>query len=118
VTRVIVDFSRKKRLVTKAEYDSVFNQAKKVNQTHLLALYKKNTIHSPRLGVIVSKKNAKHAVTRNQVKRIVRESFRVRQDQFSGIDIIVLARKSCSTLNKIELREAIDQLWDKLIACQ
>lgn len=113
-----MDFSRKRRLVTQAEYDLVFKKANKVNQKYLLALYRTNSVDFARVGIIVSKKTAKSSPTRNKIKRITRESFRAIQSQLKGIDIIVLARQNCGALSKTELREAINQLWDKLIACQ
>lgn len=113
-----MDFSRKRRLVNQAEYDSVFSKAKKVNKKHLLALYRTNSHDFARLGIIVGKKTAKSAVTRNQIKRAIRESFRAKKDQINAIDIIVLARQGCGSLTKTELREEMDQLWDKLIASQ
>ena len=42
-----------------------------------------------RLGIVVGKKFAPRAAERNLVKRMVRELFRSRQDQFAGRDILL-----------------------------
>jgi ribonuclease P protein component len=63
----------------------------------------------------VGKRVAKKAVSRNQIKRVIRESFRFQQKKLSGIDIIVIARQQCDKLSKQKLREGIEQLWEKLI---
>jgi ribonuclease P protein component len=100
--------------LSKADYQSVFDDASKVGQRHLLALYKPNTKFHARVGIIVGKRVANQAVARNQIKRIVRESFRANQVQFPGYDIVVIARQQCDSLDKTQLREGIDKLWQKL----
>ena len=82
----------------------------------MLILFKPNQRTHAKLGVIVGKRVANSAVTRNQVKRIVRESFRHHQDQLNGWDIIVIARLHCDTLSKLKLRKGIDDLWERLLA--
>ena len=111
-------FSRDCRLVTKAEFKLVFDRSKKITQKHLLALFKPNQKLYSRIGLIVGKRVANIAVAMNQIKRVIRESFRLNQEQFKGLDIIVIARQQCDTLDKTKLREGIDRLWEKLIAHQ
>lgn len=64
---------------------------------------------------MVGKRVAAHAVTRNRIKRVIRESFRAKQNELQGLDIVVIARHQCDTLSKIELRKGLDKLWEKLI---
>jgi ribonuclease P protein component len=110
-----MSFPRSHRLVTQTEYKSLFNKAQKVSHRFLTILYKKNNNLYGRLGLIVGKRIAKKAVSRNQIKRVIRESFRSQQDKLSGIDIIVIARQQCDKLSKQKLREGIDQLWERLL---
>lgn len=110
-----MSFPRNRRLLTKAEFKSVFDQPFKVTQKHLLALFKPNQKSYARLGVIVAKRVANTAVSRNRIKRAVRESFRLNQEQLTGLDIIILARQHCDTLDKTQLREGINKLWEKLL---
>jgi ribonuclease P protein component len=111
---IYLSFPRNHRLVSKAEFKSIFDDSLKVTQKHLLALFKPNTKSNARLGVIVGKRVANHAVARNKIKRIIRESFRANQDQLKGIDIVIIARHQCDSLDKIQLREGIETLWQKL----
>jgi len=113
-----LQFPKKVRLVNQTEYDAVFKKAKKVSQKHVLSLYRPNQLDISRLGIIVSKRVARSAVSRNLIKRIIRESFRVSQNRLQGLDIILLMRQGCSLLDKTELRKTIDQLWEKIITCQ
>lgn len=108
-------FPKDYKLVTKAEFKSTFEQSTKITQKYLLALFKPNAKPHARLGLIVGKRVAKSAVVRNRIKRVIRESFRLNQERLKGLDIIILARQQCDTLTKIQLREGIDKLWEKLL---
>lgn len=80
-----------------------------------MVISKPNDKSYARLGVIVGKRTAKSAVIRNQIKRIIRESFRRNHRLLQPVDIIVIARKPAESLNKSKLREGIDLLWEKLL---
>jgi ribonuclease P protein component len=108
-------FSKDHRLLAKADYKLTFDQPYKISQKHLLILFKPNQKKLARLGLIVGKRVAAQAVTRNTIKRVIRESFRINKNRLRGIDIVVIARQHCDTLNKAELREGINKLWEKLI---
>lgn len=110
-----LSFPRTHRLLTKAEYKSVFDQSMKVSGRHLLILFKPNKKSHARLGLMVGKRVANLAVARNQIKRAIRESFRVNQDKLKGFDLVVIARQQCDTLSKQKLRESIEKLWEKLL---
>ena len=108
-------FPHSHRLVTKAEFKNVFDDALKVSQKHVLILYKPNHKNHPRIGIIVGKRVANLAVSRNRIRRLVRESFRVYQEKLAGWDIVVIARGNCDTLTNLKLREGIDSLWERLL---
>jgi ribonuclease P protein component len=111
-----LSFPRSHRLTTKADFQAVFDYSKKINQKHLLVLYKPNQLSIARLGVMVGKRVASDAVVRNRIKRTIRESFRHNQDRLKGYDLVVIARQQCDTLINTKLREGIDGLWEKLLA--
>ena len=67
------------------------------------------------MGVVVSKKNAKRAVSRNRIKRLIRENFRLQQATIGAIDAIVLARKGLEQLDNQQINEILQQSWRKLI---
>lgn len=101
--------------MSKSQYQSLFDKSNRVSQRFLLALFKPNQKTHSRVGIIVGKRVAKLAVTRNQIKRIVRESFRTHHEKFQGFDIVVIARAKCDSLDKIQLREGIEKLWQTLV---
>lgn len=107
-------FPRHQRLVSKADYKSVFDESKKFSEKHLLILFRPNQKSYARMGLIVGKNISKSAVVRNRIKRVIRESFRHIQSKLNNVDVIVIARQQCDKLSKENLRKGIDQLWKKL----
>lgn len=73
-----------------------------------------NQLGHPRLGMAISRKNVKHAVKRNLVKRQLRESFRLHQAIIGDFDVVVLARPGVDKLTRREVREQIDGCWQKV----
>ena len=60
-----------------------------------------------RLGISVSKKVG-NSVVRHRITRLVRESYRLHENIFnSGLDIVVVARKSASTVKYAEIESAL-----------
>ncbi len=110
-----MSFPRNHRLATKAEFKRVFDQAQKINQRHVLILFRPNEISHPRIGIIVGKRVANSAVDRNRIRRVIRDSFRHQQQRLASLDIVVIARAQCDTLSKAKLRKGIDDLWEKLL---
>jgi ribonuclease P protein component len=108
-------FPKSHKLATKADYKLTLDQPYKISQKHLLILFKSNQSTHARLGLMVGKRVANLAVTRNRIKRVIRESFRMKQEKLRGLDIVVIARHQCDKLKKVELREGIEKLWEKLI---
>ncbi|HEY6044800.1 MAG TPA: ribonuclease P protein component, partial [Nitrosospira sp.] len=61
--------------------------------SELLQIFvKPNGLMQSRLGLIVAGKIERLAVRRNRVKRILREVFRARQQEWAGLDMVVRLR--------------------------
>lgn len=107
-------FPKTSRLLRPADYSGVFNDVQvRVPHRHFLILASPNDLGRPRLGLIFSKRNLKHAVQRNRVKRLVRETFRHRTD-LGALDIVILGRQNLATQDNQSLFRALDDLWQKL----
>lgn len=87
-------FSRPKHLVKTDEISSVFSLNRRFSSLHFQVLAKPGAQQYSRLAVIVSKKTARLATSRNYLKRVAREVFRMQQHELHGLDIVVRVRKS------------------------
>ena len=109
------EFPRSVRLLSPGDFSQVFNNTEfKASNRYLLVLATPSKSGDSRLGFVIAKKHVKHAVQRNRVKRIIRESFRLNQHQMANNDFVILARPGISDLENSEIREMIDGLWFKL----
>lgn len=109
-------FTKSQRLLNAHDFKAVFDHADyRVSHGQMLLLSRKNNLNYPRLGLVIAKKNAKLAVQRNRIKRIIRESFRLHQQQLPAVDIIVLARRGIDSLDNSQLQHLTAKSWQRLI---
>ena len=108
-------FGKSLRLLNARDYRGVFDNAQlKISHQRLLILARSNSSETPRLGLVIAKKNIRLAVQRNRIKRILRESFRLRQETLIGLDIVVLARRGLDDLDNQQLHQLFHQQWQRL----
>lgn len=108
-------YPRQLRLLTAGDYRRVFETAAfKVHGKGLMALASPNALGHPRLGLIFSKKNVRRAVDRNRLKRIVRDSIRLRQQRLPAVDIVVLARRGVHELDNATVHRQLHGMWRRL----
>jgi ribonuclease P protein component len=69
-----------------------------------------------RLGISVSKRVAAHAVERNRIRRIARDSFRRIRLQLPAGDYVLLAQREAKGASSESLREALAGLWRRAVA--
>ncbi|QKT03624.1 ribonuclease P protein component [Ectothiorhodospiraceae bacterium 2226] len=104
-------FGRCRRLLNPAEYRRVFEAPCRRSRDGLTVLARPNGLDRARLGLAVSKRQLKHAVARNRIKRLARESFRHHQAELVGWDVVVSARASAEQADNSLLRAAFARLW-------
>lgn len=106
-------FPRYSRLLTAEDYKKVFSNPVKLVCPPFTLLAVPNQLNHPRLGLIVAKKNVKSAVKRNRLKRLCRQSFRLKQAELPAIDIVLLARRGSSDMTNELLFEHLNRLWSR-----
>jgi ribonuclease P protein component len=85
------NYARDRRIVKTDDFSSVFRLRPVYRTAHFVLYARSNQLNRARLGVVVAKRFAPRAVTRNTIKRIARELFR--QSALPAIDCIVRLSK-------------------------
>lgn len=106
-------FPRSARLLSGADYQRVFKRARKASDVYFTVLARPNHGCTARLGLAVAKKQAKRAVDRNRLKRLIRESFRHHQKQLAGLDLVVMVRAASVACDNAVLMRALEALWQQ-----
>lgn len=108
-------FPRQARLRTKADFESVFRQAKKSTDGCFTVLCRANDLPQARLGLAISRRCARSAVVRNRIKRLVRESFRHQQCALMGLDIVVIGKSALTGRANHELFASLTRHWQTVV---
>ncbi|PVZ83294.1 ribonuclease P protein component [Serratia sp. S1B] len=104
-------FPRELRLLTPTHFTFVFQQPQRAGTPQITILGRQNLLGHPRIGLTVAKKYVKRAHERNRIKRLTRESFRLRQHQLPAMDFVVVAKKGIAELDNRALTEVLEKLW-------
>ena len=107
-------FHKDNRLLDAAAYQRVFKKATRSRDKWFTVLCRENNNEAARLGLAISKKHCRAATTRNRIKRIVRESFRLNQAKLAGLDVIVINQPAARTGNNRQLFDSLHGHWQKL----
>ena len=103
--RMRFKFSRSSRLSRASEFKLVKASGKSWTGRHLvLAILTRETNAAPRIGIIATKRVG-NAVSRNRVRRRIREIFRLNQHRIQrGFWLVTIARLSSTTATFGELQ--------------
>ena len=92
-------------MLTPSQFTFVFQQPQRAGTPQITILGRLNSLGHPRIGLTVAKKNVRRAHERNRIKRLTRESFRLRQHE------LPVAKKGVADLDNRALSEALEKLW-------
>ena len=116
MTRFAVDllFPREYRLTGKRQFDHVLLAREvRVRSGCFRVFAAPNNETGPRLGLVVGKRQLKRAVDRNRVRRVLRETFRLRRATIPPMDIVVQLIETPLELN---LGAQATTLWQLLVS--
>lgn len=108
-------FPPRRRLRRKIEFDAVYAGGRRIGDACFGMVARANDAAGPRLGLAVATKVAGSSVERNRIRRIIRETFRLRQRELPAVDVVVSARARARGARNDELRASLNTLWDRLI---
>lgn len=108
------DFPKSNRLLKSNEFQRVFAEGHKLVTDVIIFRYAPSNADSVRIGLTVSRKVG-NAVTRNLIKRRMREAFRLVKHRFPvPIDIILSPRRGITDKSFQDYQRCFDQLVRKL----
>lgn len=104
-------FTKADRIRTSSEYRALSKKGKRQYSDCFIIISQKNQSSRSRLGITVSKKVGK-AVTRNRIKRIIREFFRLNRSLLPGrLDINIIVRHSSGRIGAAAIRKQLDHCF-------
>lgn len=107
---------RQARLTDKPQFDRVHREGLRVSDGLFTVIAKPNEFGRPRLGMSVGIRAAGCAVNRNRVKRVVRERFRLTQQELPAVDVVVNAKPGAGKASRTELAASIATLLERMTA--
>jgi len=102
------------RVKKNSEFQDILRTGKSFANRELVIYYKKsfNQDHF-RIGISVGKKIG-NAVTRNRIKRLIREAFiQLKNDIIPNVDIIIIARKPTEFMDGNQMKRSLVHLLKK-----
>lgn len=108
-------FTKSQRIYRSAEYQTILKTGIKAGDRFFRIAATRNPRQSnPRLGIVVSKKVG-IAVIRNRIKRMVREIFRLNQNQITAeLNLVVIAKPECVSQKYQDFEESLLKLIDRV----
>ena len=107
-------FPAARRLRHKWEFDQLYARGRRLGNNHFGITVHPNELGWARLGLAVASKPFGGSVPRNRIRRLIRESFRLRQHELPDVDLVVSARPQAKGASPAQLRASLDGLWDKV----
>lgn len=106
---------KESRVRKQKDFDRIFGKEGSFFPGGFLAVKAvKNDLGYSRAGFIVSNKISKSAVKRNRIKRLMRESVRLRWEEIiPGADVVFMARADISEMSFADVDKAVDSLLKK-----
>lgn len=106
-------FPRGERLTRRRDYLEVYRKGQKARGRAFDCFVVRRAGQGRKFGLAVSRKVG-GAVTRNRVKRYIREIYRTRRKHMvDDIDLVVVARPESASMSFAECEQAIGELFRK-----
>ena len=92
------------------QFSRVYKEGHSKANKYLIMYILENNTDMNHLGIVVSKKVG-NSVIRHRIKRLIKESYRLQEKVFnSGLDIVIVARGSASSISFKEIDSALKHL--------
>ncbi|GMU43283.1 MAG: ribonuclease P protein component [Xanthomonadales bacterium] len=108
-------FPRPARLLLPSEFDRVFQSGRRERGRFFVCVVAVGVGEAARIGFAVGRKHLPAAHDRNLVKRLARESFRLRRARMPQVDLVLVPGRDVVRGDRRSLRADLDALFDRLI---
>jgi ribonuclease P protein component len=98
-----------------AEFQAAYRQGRRFGNELLSATVRPNDQPVARLGLSIAARTVGDAVSRNRLRRQIRESFRLQQQALPPVDIVIGARVAARSAGAGALRESLQVIWTQIM---
>lgn len=96
----------------------MFREGRRSADRLFTVLYRRSGQQLSRLGMTASAKRIRGAVKRNRLRRLIRESYRRKAQELSGLDVVVIIRENAAAATNPEVFSSLDSHWSRLKSTQ
>ena len=90
-----------------SDFKRLYYRGKSVVRKNVVLYYRKNSFSYNRLGITVSPKVG-NAVTRNRIRRLLKENYRLLQGLSEGYDIVLVARTRAAKADFLSFKKDLE----------
>ncbi len=113
-TKRTFTFPKADRILKRPDFVHLSKSGIKIQNKNFIAAFQKGCIDRTRIGITVSKRVG-GAVSRNRLKRLIREFFRLNKHHLPGyLDINIIAKKKASERSSKEIHASLQEIFDKI----
>ena len=109
--KAVKNLKRKYSIRKASDFVLLTKKAEIFKDSDFLIRYLNNHQDHARLGMAISKKRVKHAVKRNRIKRIIRETFRKYRLRLPNRDYMVSYRGEQNRIDALMLHKKLMHFW-------
>jgi len=97
------------------EFQAAYARGRRFGNEWLTATVRPNEQQTARLGLSIAARTVGNSVSRNRLRRLIRESFRLQQATLPPADYVIGARTAARAASAAVLREGLQRLWNQII---